>query len=550
MTQPQVAENPVGIGAFTSTIVLEELFAAAVLAAYTAWLAEVAKLMLGLLPADPNIIWSLVPSWQRRTRQLMKDLENIARMGWEAAARDLGVDAPYDVTNPVLQDQLRRTRNFLVHTPDDVYTMILRVLDEHAGDPAAQTRAVEDVLNVTGTVNWPARAKTVAVTECLPHDALVSGANVVAAYRRWYEGDMVTVLTQDGHRFTGTPNHPMLTQRGWVGLGLLTHQDCLVAYDGNVDEPVVPLNPDVQAAPATIAQVFDAVKAVGVVSRIAGRKPDFHGDGQQGDVDVLCSCGSLRFGSFADLSEAVQDNGFEGPDFTQALLAASSRFLRTFDWPDGISFAGCSCLDSICCQQPGNDVPAAAELVADFLGASAIPVKGNDNFGLQGASDGLYVNPLTGTDVALDAILTENRVDLVCGESQPGRYGHAAQAAFIKFSDVIDISTSPFSGHVYNLSTVQGYFAANGLVTGNTHRAFNFGSLALAMQVPGNIIKKWNAKEDRATRPTHAEADGQQRPVFQPFQVGMSALMAPGDPSGPAHEVINCRCKLSYSRRA
>ena len=165
MTQPQVAENPVGVGAFTSTIVLEELFAAAVLAAYTAWLAEVAKLMLGLLPVDPNVIWSLVPSWQWRTRQLMKDLENIARLGWEAAARDLGVDAPYDVTNPVLQDQLRRTRNFLVHTPDDVYTMILRVLDEHAGDPAAQTRAVENVLQVTGTVNWPARAKTVAVTE-------------------------------------------------------------------------------------------------------------------------------------------------------------------------------------------------------------------------------------------------------------------------------------------------------------------------------------------------------------------------------------------------
>ena len=117
MTQPQVAENPVGIGAFTSTIVLEELFAAAVLAAYTAWLAKVAKAIFTLLPIDPNVIWRFVPDWERQLGALINDLARIAEQGWIKAARELDVPAiKFDITNPVLQDQLRRTRNFMVRT--------------------------------------------------------------------------------------------------------------------------------------------------------------------------------------------------------------------------------------------------------------------------------------------------------------------------------------------------------------------------------------------------------------------------------------------------
>lgn len=173
MTQPILAppvqdlsEIDAGPGpAFAVLSAAEAAIASLVLAAYTQWLAELSLKLFAVLPINPTIIWSLIPSWERLTRKLMLDLENIARTGWEDAARDLGVDIPYDRTNPVLQDQLRRTRNFLVRTPDDVYTMILRVLDKHAGDLSAQTRAVHDVLNITGTENWAARAKTVAVTE-------------------------------------------------------------------------------------------------------------------------------------------------------------------------------------------------------------------------------------------------------------------------------------------------------------------------------------------------------------------------------------------------
>lgn len=167
MTQPAGEDEGVSAEtiAFVSLIVIEAAFAAAVLAAYASWLKKVTRAMLAVLPINPAIIWAFIPDWNRHVDDLMTDLENIARAGWNAAAKDLGTDTPFDVTNPVLQDQLRRTRNFMIQTPDEVYRMILVALDRNEGNPAAQRAAVENILSITGTVNWPARSKVVAVTE-------------------------------------------------------------------------------------------------------------------------------------------------------------------------------------------------------------------------------------------------------------------------------------------------------------------------------------------------------------------------------------------------
>lgn len=54
--------------------------------------------------------------------------------------------------------------------------------------------------------------------------------------------------------------------------------------------------------------------------------------------------------------------------------------------------------------------------------------------------------------------------------------------------------------------------------------------------------KMWLSTRDSRTRPTHVIADGQRVPLTQPFIVGGFPLMFPGDPSGPASEVIQCRC--------
>jgi hypothetical protein len=55
-------------------------------------------------------------------------------------------------------------------------------------------------------------------------------------------------------------------------------------------------------------------------------------------------------------------------------------------------------------------------------------------------------------------------------------------------------------------------------------------------------MKVWLATEDTRTRPTHRDADAQRTLLTSPFEVGGAQLQFPGDPRGPAQEVINCRC--------
>jgi len=59
--------------------------------------------------------------------------------------------------------------------------------------------------------------------------------------------------------------------------------------------------------------------------------------------------------------------------------------------------------------------------------------------------------------------------------------------------------------------------------------------------------KTWLATMDHRTRETHAQANGQEVPIDQPFSVGGQSLDYPGDPSGSDAEVINCRCTAIYS---
>jgi HK97 family phage portal protein len=78
--------------------------------------------------------------------------------------------------------------------------------------------------------------------------------------------------------------------------------------------------------------------------------------------------------------------------------------------------------------------------------------------------------------------------------------------------------------------------------------AVNSAQDTYASNLPAGVVgqREWLATPDERTRPDHAKAEGQKRAVGQPFQVGDSELMFPGDPSGPPGEVINCRCVLLY----
>jgi SPP1 gp7 family putative phage head morphogenesis protein len=89
-------------------------------------------------------------------------------------------------------------------------------------------------------------------------------------------------------------------------------------------------------------------------------------------------------------------------------------------------------------------------------------------------------------------------------------------------------------------------YRANMIARTETHGAANYGSDEAAKQTGLPLSREWIAAQDERTRPTHAAASGDVVKMDEKFRVGESFLMFPGDPEGPAEEVINCRCTVAY----
>lgn len=61
-----------------------------------------------------------------------------------------------------------------------------------------------------------------------------------------------------------------------------------------------------------------------------------------------------------------------------------------------------------------------------------------------------------------------------------------------------------------------------------------------------DVLKQWDATLDGRTRESHRRVDGEIRELDEKFSNG---LMFPGDPSGSAAEVVNCRCTSNTRAR-
>lgn len=90
-------------------------------------------------------------------------------------------------------------------------------------------------------------------------------------------------------------------------------------------------------------------------------------------------------------------------------------------------------------------------------------------------------------------------------------------------------------------------FQAQRLVRTEATNAANFATMKSAETIfpASDLMKEWISASDERTRPNHRAADGQVVAQNQPFLVGSSLMMYPGDPSAPAKEVINCRCSIA-----
>lgn len=139
---------------------------------------------------------------------------------------------------------------------------------------------------------------------CFSGEAVVTAVGVSAYFKRRFRGEVVVISGAGIDDLTVTPNHPVLTPRGWVAVGDLKVNDELL-YAVNPRSALAAIYPNDDQVQARFEDVAAAAFMAGGVTAHAVplTAEHFHGDAAIDDkVDVVWPAGALRI----DLTERQQ----------------------------------------------------------------------------------------------------------------------------------------------------------------------------------------------------------------------------------------------------
>ena len=115
---------------------------------------------------------------------------------------------------------------------------------------------------------------------CLVPGGSILCESLVSASRRYYTGDVITLITASGNEITVTPNHPILTAKGFVAAGTLEEGDEIIEATRKYRR-FLRKAPNSINIPTGVEEIFHSfIKARGSTTfSMEGSPIQFHGDG-------------------------------------------------------------------------------------------------------------------------------------------------------------------------------------------------------------------------------------------------------------------------------
>lgn len=323
---------------------------------------------------------------------------------------------------------------------------------------------------------------------CFPGETPLSDAEgVKKLWRRWYRGELSVLSTEGGKTIKATPNHPVLTQRGWIGIKEVRSGDYLFE---RLDERGGAIKENVQGAYPSFSEVFDAASSYIVPSTSAGSLLQFHGDGADLEIETIDFEGVLpniidpieikKFFEFLfpvanHVIKGVVSDGFNatynalsGLFCAPKSIVGSARLLFALasgkvGHLDGSSLGISSDVDAIILKSASDYISRNAKTLGDLEFANAGFIQGNDVLSreivLLLSSIRLWGGDATGFEFLGDAISSD-------GDSS-SRVLNVMALHQYQSHRVINTSSVYFSGHVYNLHNEKNWYSAQGLVSHN-----------------------------------------------------------------------------------
>lgn len=275
------------------------------------------------------------------------------------------------------------------------------------------------------------------VIQCVPADTVVDYPGLRSAFRRWYQGEMITVEFSSGDHLTITPNHPVLRADGeWIPAGHLQEGDQCIRCSGG---RWTLAEPHPHHGPAQIGEVYRAACLTTVPNRVPLTPPDLHGDRPYGYVEVVPADGYLDLHGEPATDEKVRQFGLATADLARLLQG------------------------HVDC---GEVAP----------GVTGAEVDGSSSGHMSGLGDGTALGG--GSPIEPYRVGFAGRPDFQTERGQfandggsagvevPGHLQHTVTPV-ISLTQVIRVNRHTFSGHVFNLDTGHGWYSANSIITRN-----------------------------------------------------------------------------------
>lgn len=275
-----------------------------------------------------------------------------------------------------------------------------------------------------GAVNLPIHLRV----NCLPADTPVGHGIVTAGLRRRYDGPLVRLRLLSGVELAGTPNHPVLTENGWVALGdLAPGQHLVCACRG--EHGSARGEPDVQRPPSTIGEVVATLDGTGAVERVGAMAVDLHGERPERDVEVVRADGSLWLSGPVLGAKPAEELGLALTDVAQQALLRQSLVGADL----GALWAS-----------PGFVRGSSEPAPLIRVGAGHASGQG----GAPSPDWGASFDQATADDGPSDARILGQRL-----------LGLAVEVAL---DEVVDVEVEAFHGDVFTLETTSGWYTAAG----------------------------------------------------------------------------------------
>lgn len=308
---------------------------------------------------------------------------------------------------------------------------------------------------------WTSTLDLRTTASCFPASTLaLPVGDLRGVTRRHWDGYLVVVTTASGKKLRATPNHPVLTARGWRPIQeIQPGKDVLQVLASDVGCVESAKNIEM---PASIGAIFDALNEPAFCGIATERSSeiDFHGDGMCGDYEVNYprAKGDLRLALDAAFGKQIAE-----------------KLLVFIGVPGSL---------------PSERLPKKLVMGSAFIDMTAQIGSGSVEDGIEAGSayahhaaniDGLgaaneHLDDLGFVRSALGVSAPQSRHDAGTfedagnggrGDVKVASDGGGGLAVRIAADDVIAVEREFFSGHVYNLSTSTAFYIADGFVVHN-----------------------------------------------------------------------------------